>query len=48
MIIEAMIFEISSASFNNLFSFSFSSNKIVSLIKHIQYFVSFADLRAML
>lgn len=46
MIMEAMIFESSSASPINLFIFSFSFAGIVSLIKQSQYFVSLADFSA--
>ncbi len=41
-----MIFDNSSASFINLFMVSFSSFKIVSLIRQSQYFVSFDDFKA--
>ena len=47
IIIEAIIFDSSSASFNNSFNSPFSIVEIcVSLIRQIQYFVSFADFKA--
>ncbi len=46
MIIEAMIFDISSASLISSFTFGFDASS-VSLIRHNQYFVSFADFNAM-
>jgi len=49
MIIDAMIFDISSASLINSFIFSLSTlDKFVSLIKQSQYLVSFDDFKAML
>jgi len=46
IIIEAMIFDISSASLISSFTFGFETSS-VSLIRHNQYFVSFADFNAM-